>query len=107
MSHAHGQCRFPDGTVKFFEYNGTGNTCMRQLRNSREEVVDHWREANWAECTCGRDEPVTLACDYADGSHWPGRACLHCMAISFDSEADFDEATGDQSKDGLPPWWIQ
>lgn len=109
MSHAEGQCRFPDGTVKFFEYNGTGNWCLRRLRDTREELVEHWRtDANAeAECTCGQEVPVVLAHNYAYGHYYPGRACLGCMAITHDPLAPWaDDVTVDE-KDGQPDWWIE
>lgn len=109
MSHANGQCRFDDGLILHFEYNGTGDWCLRRL-GSIEEIRDGWRtEANEvAECICGHDEPVTLANDYGGGAHFRGRACRHCRAITFDPLAPWnDDQTFEEPDNGLPDWFLK
>lgn len=109
MSHANGQVRFPDGLVLHFEYNGTVDVCISNLRNTNVEVWEHWRQQEWLECKCGRDEQVDIANDYGGGSWSPnGRACRHCRAITFDPVPAFmyDNQNGEiEEFDGLPEWW--
>lgn len=100
MSHAYGQCRFGDGLVLHFEYNGTGSYPTTSLRDTEEDVTAHWRQGNMSKCTCGKGEPVVLATAYGAGMSCESTACRYCRAISGDVfEIDCWE-------DGLPDWWM-
>lgn len=109
MSHANGQVRFQDGLILHFEYNGTSDVCISNLRDTNEEVWSHWRQQEWLKCDCGRDEEVEIANDYGDGSWSPnGKACRHCRAITFDPFPAYmydNESGVIQELDGLPDWW--
>lgn len=106
MSHANGQCRFQDGTILHFEYNGTGDWSYPRLWPTSAEVHQHWRTDVNAEheCTCGQEPEVCeMGTDYGQGFYATGKACRKCMAIVVDAlqfgEEEFDE------KDGFPEWW--
>lgn len=82
MSHAYGSVIKNDKVVAHFEYNGMFDEVIPTLWNSREEVAEHWRSGEWRTCECNGGEPVTLYSEYGSGFHWPGVACLKCMAIT-------------------------
>lgn len=100
MSHAMGCARFQDGSVLFFEYNGTSDVVQTALKRSAGDVERDWRSpANDAECACGGDEPVELMTYYGDGFSWFGRACPKCMAITRGTCVEGPECTP-----GIPKW---
>lgn len=84
MSHAYGKCRFADGTVLHFEYDGTSDMCISRLWDTEEEVGEHWRTWETRDCKCGKYEDVEMAVDYGSGKIATGRACKHCRAVTFD-----------------------
>jgi hypothetical protein len=88
-----GHVRFESGVIRHFEYNATVSRACPALRNTVDEVHDHWKNNGDAECTCGGSEPVTISVDYGDGIEWQGMACLNCMAITdgFDPYAVYEE----------------
>lgn len=99
MSHAMGKVRFPDGSVLHFEYDGTADVAISALWDTPEQVQAHWRGSVRNTCVCGHDEPVRLFTDYGDGSHWAGRACRACKAITAGGlPAELD------TEDGVPDW---
>jgi len=119
MSHATGYCRFPNGTVKYFLYDGTVDYARVDLHHSedaawatRDDIPKPTREIEGAP-----GEPVTLATNYAGGYHWSGRANLstmkitagHCPYVSpnkpvSSSKSWQQEHPGQMPKDGLPDW---
>lgn len=82
MSHSFGEVIKAGETIGWFEYNGTSDYAQPKIYSSSDEVWEHWRESPEVTCTCGNDEPVILYSTYGNGFHWPGRACLHCRAIT-------------------------
>lgn len=82
MSHSMGEIEFKDGTVLYFEYNGTCDIVINCLWKTKEEVSDNWRKYKENTCDCGRDEPVEIYSYYGGGFSWSGRACRHCMALT-------------------------
>lgn len=105
MSHAHGQARFEDGTILHFEYNGTSDVVIPNLRNSAEEVDEHWRDGSWSRCICGQpSEPVLLAASYGLEPNWKGEACRACMAVTNGFQP-YDDEDGNGLRHGRPDWW--
>ena len=101
MSHAHGKVKFEDGTVLYYEYDGTVDLACTALRSSRKEVSEHWRADNMAECECGSPpEKVRIAADYGNGFSWDGAACRGCMSITGGIEPKY----ADNFEDGMPGW---
>ena len=82
MSHATGQIKFKDALILHYEYNGTADVCVSNLKDTKKQVWDNWRKHEWLVCNCGKDEPVEIATDYGSGSYWSGRACRYCRAIT-------------------------
>jgi hypothetical protein len=113
MPHSIAQARFADRLILFAEFNsfyGAGYYCTR-LHPCRADVYRHWKGLNEATCTCGRDEPVSLATNaghtlWGDGHSVDGRACRHCLAITFDPLPDPDFAR-EKLEHGLPWWWLK
>lgn len=105
MSHAHGMVKFSDGTVGFYEYDGTSDVVCTSVKATSEEVSRDWRSpANRAECTCGNEsEPVEIMTYYGSGFHWNGKACRACLAITDGiMPYDCDDDVG--LTDGIPSW---
>ena len=105
MSHANGQVHFQDGLILHVEYNGTCDVYCTRLFKTHSEMYAEWRANNSASCSCGKDEPVELATDYADRYSVKGRACRHCMAITFDPYRHSEDRLPDEAQ-GLPEWWV-
>jgi len=104
MSHAEGKVRFGDGDIMYFEYDGTSDVAQPTLYKTHDELWEKWRNEDWNECKCGKDEPVEIAETYGGGTHWNGRACRKCMAIT--SPLSWD-AFWDDSEDDLPDWYCE
>jgi hypothetical protein len=102
MSHALGAVRFGNGTIRWFDYNGTVDMCVPHLVARPEEV--RFREMPGSRCICGRDEPVEIANDYGDGRWWQGRACDPCRTITAGVAWDEENAQA-TARDGHPLWW--
>lgn len=82
MSHASGAVKFNDDTIKFCEYNGAADVVCSRLYDTKEEMNEHWRKDNDANCNCGKDERVRIMNTYGGGMNWNGRACKKCMAVT-------------------------
>jgi hypothetical protein len=105
MSHETGQVRFQDGTIRFFEYNGTVDIPMPKLWETEDEVQDHWREerAFDRKCNCGHPPEDVEACtDYGTGLYWKAQACKPCGVI-FDNSDPY-EKYGKHKIYGIPQW---
>lgn len=102
MSHSYGAVKFSDGTIKHFEYSGTVDVCIPQLRDSLEEVQNHWRSGEWKHHSkeCNEDEDVIICSTYGGGFSWKGRACKKCNLITDNFEPDYDSES-----DGIPDWY--
>lgn len=84
MSHASGTVTFKDGTVYYFEYNGTVDVAIPQIHTTREQMQDSWRNGEWRECTCKDKEnmeQVDIEADYGHGIYWEGKACRVCNVL--------------------------
>jgi hypothetical protein len=104
MSHANGVVKFEDGTIRFFEYNGTSDVCHPKLWTRYAGVKKHWREKNPEKhCTCGRPpENVEAFTDYGRGIAWQTTACRHCRVI-IDCSMPYEH---DGWTSGPPEWAI-
>lgn len=107
MSHATGLVRFPNGTVMWYEYNGTSDVCIPTLWDTFEEMWAHWRSKDpYNKCTCSQSENVEIFSDYGSRFYWDGKACRNCKAITegfYPYELDID-------KDyivGTPEWVVE
>lgn len=109
MGGAPAQVRLDsDGLILHGWYMGTSDVCLDALSPSWEGAHAHAYAMIWPpqQCTCGRDEPCWWA-DLYTRSHWPGRACRHCMlflgpSAPLDEDRDVISAT---EVYGLPTWW--
>lgn len=108
MSRASGQCRFSDGLVMHYIYEGTGDTVMPGLFPTSALAWGAWNGEDlddcFQQCDC-EGEPVEIANDYGDGCCWKGKACrVHaCVTRGPWTVADL---MWDNCEDGrLPTWW--
>jgi len=89
MSHATGVLRFKDGTIKYYEYDGTSNIVLSHHYDTLQEVSDNWRRGSWINCRCGKEEPVSIYTNYGKGYYIEGVACKYCNSVKS-NEDDFD-----------------
>lgn len=82
MSHSSGAVRFKDGTVKYSEYDGTSDIMCSRLYDTAEEMQEHWRKDNNADCECDEAEEVRIMSTYGGSFSWNGKACRKHMAIT-------------------------
>ena len=73
MSHATGALKFKDGTIRYYEYDGTSDVVLSHHYKTIEEVSDNWREGEWLDCNCGKEEPVSIYTTYGGGFYLEGR----------------------------------
>lgn len=110
MSHANGLCKFPDGQIFHFEYDGTTDMPMRKLWKTTAELHAHWREPYelaCKECTCGQPlVEVELWTDYGGGYTMPGKACMTCMVIDPKASLDEDGCLINDGQIRNPEWAI-
>ena len=81
MSHSIGAVKFKDGEVKFYEYNGTVDVPISHIYDTVDEVNENWRNHEWVNCTCGKEEPVSIFSDYGGGFYFDGLACKNCKSV--------------------------
>jgi len=106
MSSATCQVKFNDGTIMYCRYNGTSDTVIPALFENFDELWNiYWRNEPERLCSCGNDEPVEIATNYAHGFYWPGKACRKCMCVTEGFGTGIDEYLYDLEIDGLPHWW--
>lgn len=129
MSHGKGQCRFYDGNIKYFEYDGTDDICRPKLYDTFDEMIDNWRkpyvsiEANnithdkksWfkkifrnnkdkEQSMCDHNvEDVEIYTDYGGGFYWKGTACRKCNMI-LEGKEPCELPIEDRSIEGIPEW---
>lgn len=115
MGLSWGAVKFEDGLILYCLYQNTADVMQRTLyayEDVREIFAGNRIFQGASVCKCGRDEPVEILSDYADGYYWSGRACRLCRIItqnqspyplySYGSEPI--EAGPDWLKDGQPEW---
>ncbi len=103
MSSASGRVLFSDGLVLHYEYGGTSDYCVSNLKDTNKEVWDSLHKHAHLTCDCGKDEDVVLANDYGGGAYWHGKACRHCRSIT---KGAFLEDISN-SNDGIPSWFYE
>lgn len=102
MSHASGAVRFKDGTVMFYEYNGTSEVAVSHLYDNMQGVLDNWRKGEWLTCLCPNGmEPVEIYSSYGGGFTYPGLACRTCRALLGPR---YREEDVDATVSGEPQW---
>lgn len=83
MSSVKGTVTFKkDELVLHYEYSGTSDVAIPALYNTFDELWENWRDHEWRECNCGKQEEVTIHSTYGSGLEWEGEACRHCMCIT-------------------------
>ncbi len=80
MSHELGAIKFKDGTIKYYEYNGTSDVPISHTYDTSSEVDKNWRNQSWLNCTCGQEEEVEI---YTGGGYIEGggKACRKCNSV--------------------------
>ncbi|MCD8403900.1 hypothetical protein [Tenacibaculum finnmarkense] len=89
MSHSSGALKFKDGTIKYYEYDGTSDIVLSFHYDTLKEVGDNWRSGKHIDCSCGKEEPVSIYSDYGGGFYIDGVACKKCKSVKS-NEFDFD-----------------
>lgn len=83
MSHAAGEVIIDGKTVRWYEYNGTGDIAISCLYLTPEKLQFHWKHYHWKKCLCGKPSTECfLYSSYGSGFYWPSRVCLNCEAIT-------------------------
>jgi hypothetical protein len=98
MSHSSGAIKFNDGTIRYYEYDGTSDVVLSHHYESLEEVSDNWRNGVWLECRCGNEEPVSIFADYGGGFYIEGKACKICNNVSS-NEVEFIAIDREETED--------
>lgn len=89
MSHSIGAIRFSDGTIRYYEYNGTSDIVLSCHYSTVGEVSEHWRNQPDKYCICGCEEEVSIYSSYAGGFYFKGKACRQCCSVR-PNEIDFE-----------------
>lgn len=110
MSHSQGRIKFPDGTIKFLEYNGTSDVMLPFIYDTEEELQANWRRRDWKYCNNKEHNhiEVDIATSYGGGFSWKAKACVECNCLvdnlmPFDN--NYDTMEWIIRKDGMPEWW--
>lgn len=94
MSHAIGVVRFKDGSIGFFEYDGTSDTVINErVRDTYKEMKDNWRGSdNHSKCDClDKDkEKVETFSNYGDGWYFESLFCRKHKSISTDDDSLYE-----------------
>ncbi len=96
MSHALGALKFKDGTIKYYEYDGTSDVVLSHFYDTPEEVSDNWRKGTWINCGCGNEESVMIFSSYGAGYYIEGKACKNCKSVTS-NDVDFDMIESDNT----------
>ena len=109
MSHDVGAVKFNDGTIKYYEYNGTSDVVISHIYDSLKEVRENWRNHVWEECNCENEEEVRIYSNYGGGFTFDGLACRECKSLRSKRE-DVNDYGGLgwflNEKSGIPKWVI-
>ena len=97
MSHSTGALKFKDGTIRYYEYDGTSDIVLSHHYESTQEVSDNWRKGEWLDCNCGKEEPVSIYTTYGGGYYIEGMACKNCKSVRS-NELDFDIIENDETE---------
>lgn len=94
MSHSIGAIKFNDGSIRYYEYDGTSDIVLSCHYSTCEEVFDNWRNQPNNHCKCGKEEDVSIFSSYGRGFYFLGKACRFCYSVR-PNDLDFDEETDD------------
>jgi hypothetical protein len=86
MSHANGLVKFNDGTIKYFEYDGTSDIPRSHLYDNYNDMIKNWRIHEWLKCDsdCIDLEDTMFFTDYGGGFYFEGKACKKHNALLVD-----------------------
>lgn len=114
MSSDLGVCRFDNGEIRFFIYDGTVDVCDPRLHSTPDEAWDVWRadESDFfprvPAAAMESAEPVDIVTFYGAGSHWRGTASLHEAMLVHGRKAEWFLADEDDKsptkREGVPTW---
>lgn len=84
MPHSLGTITWPDGAKSFFEFNGTVNEghATTALRDTEQEVHDHWRGDTERTCQCPQPEILEVEAEANFGPSWTTQACRRCKTLT-------------------------
>ena len=82
MSRATGVCRFSDGTIKFFLYDGTVGFVRPNLYDTIGEAWNQRPNVIHLRTERKPEEAVTLAVDCGNGMHWQATAERGVMRVT-------------------------
>lgn len=98
MSRATLYVRFPDGSLRYGLYDGTGGIVWPRLYDTPDEA---WEADDYSsQYKAGAGCFVDVATDYGGGKHWTATATRECV-----TSMRFDEDRADESE-GLPDWAV-
>lgn len=98
MSHSIGVIKFSDGTIRYYEYDGTCDIILSCHYSTREEMQENWRNQPDKDCTCGCEESVSIYTSYGFGYYIAGKACKHCCSVR-PNKFDFDIINPEDTED--------
>jgi hypothetical protein len=111
MARASVAVLFPDGTIRYGLYIGSSDRLLPRLfatmtepwdaDNASGNRSDHWSLPD--DVAPGSGEPVTIYCDYGDGTTWPGTATRDYIT----SELFYTDVEGDEDCHFHPPEWVR
>ena len=120
MSRTTGKAKFPDGSVLYFVYQGTTDTCDPRLHlNSEAAWQTNDQASDYEYLVSAQDEiEVELATTYGGGKYWKGTASKSKMMLIDGIRPDkiveeplipFGTSTKviNQSTDGVPDWFSE
>lgn len=83
MSHASGEVRFNDGTVRYVEYNGTCDVLYPLSYDTFEEMEANWRKfPQEPNCKHEKLENADFYGYYGKGIGWEVTCCRECGWIT-------------------------
>lgn len=98
MSHAMGALKFNDGTIRYYEYDGTSDIVLSHHYETPKEVSENWRQGEWYNCNCGKEAPVSIFSSYRGSFYIEGQACKNCNSVRSDID-DFDKIEREETED--------
>jgi hypothetical protein len=98
MSHSLGALKFKDGTIRYYEYNGTSDIVISCHYETVQEVLDNWRSYKRNDCKCNNEEDVSIYTSYGNGFYIDGKACKICNSVR-PNDCDFDIIEKDDTYD--------
>ncbi len=88
MSNETGALKFKDGTIRYYEYDGTRDVVLSHHYSTIKDVADNWKKGELLNCNCEGEEFVSIFTKYGDGYYIDGKACKSCNSVR-PNESDF------------------